>query len=234
MSNLRLFTLHPTTFLVELDKEWISTIKEFKALIVRDKGVKGDTQARKKLQAQREFTFIYHFCDYRSQFWNYSEKDRYVKALKNAELDVKLDITKDKELQEAVEVYKALQETPALELLTELKDGLHTAKKVVKKIREDLEAKLEAADFDTLEAEMRNGKAVMVDPVEKITTRLQALMNIGNALPKTLTTIKDLEEDVKKELQDSPVLRGGARKGTREDAPITQDVNPLPQTTNFD
>ena len=59
MSNLRLFTLNPATFLVDLDKEWISTIKEFKVILVRDKGAKGDTQARKKLQAQKEFTFHY-------------------------------------------------------------------------------------------------------------------------------------------------------------------------------
>ena len=233
MSNLRLFTLNPATFLVDLDKEWISTIKEFKVILVRDKGAKGDTQARKKLQAQKEFTFIYHYCDYRSQFWNYSEKDRFAKALKNAELDPKTDISKDAELQAAIEVYMALQETPSLELLTELKDGLHTSKKVVKKIREDLEAKLDAADFDEPEVSVKNGKNVLIDPVEKITLRLKALMDIGNALPKTLETIEELEEKVKKELQDAPVLRGGAKKGTREDAPFQSSItNPLPNVTN--
>lgn len=115
MSISELFTIKED-FTVDLNREWISTIREFKALLVRDKGSKGDTGGRKKLQAQREFTFIYHYCDYRSTFTNYSEKDRRTNALKNAGFKEDFDINKDEELCQAVEVYKALQETPAVKI----------------------------------------------------------------------------------------------------------------------
>jgi hypothetical protein len=219
MSINRLFTFNQATFLVDLDKEWISTIKEFKALILRDKGTKGDTQARKKLQAQKEFTFIYHYCDYRSQLINYPEKERMVKALENAELDPKLDPYSDKELAAAIETYRVFQETPALKMLTELKEGIHLGQKVVKKIRQNLEAKLDDLDIDEVIVEQQGNKTVTVDPIKQIEARLTTIMELANKLPKTLESIEALEDKVKKELGEAPELRGKAELGTREEAP---------------
>lgn len=42
-----LFILNTETFTVEINKIWISTIKEFKKLIIRDKGSEGDSDGRK-------------------------------------------------------------------------------------------------------------------------------------------------------------------------------------------
>ncbi len=219
---MNIFVYNPSTFLVELDKNLIASVKEFKALITRDKGIKGDVQARLKLQATREFTFIYHYCDYRSLFINYTEKDRREQALKNAELDPKLKIEKDEELVAAIEVYIALQETPALKMLNSLKEGLHTSRKVVDKVREDLEKTLDNMSLDEIKVEVDGrGKQIIVDPVDRIVTRLTSLINISNTLPKTLTTIEELELKVKTQLADAPQLRGKANKGFREDAPIT-------------
>lgn len=138
-----LFILNERTMLVELNKVWISTIKEFRVILERDKGSKGDAQGRKKIQATREFTFIYHLVDYRSQYADYSEKDRLEAALKNSDLDPKFDYTKDEELNQAVEVYSAFRETSGLLLLQELKQGLHASKRVVRRIRQDLERLLD-------------------------------------------------------------------------------------------
>lgn len=219
--NIELFKLNPTTRMVDIDKEWISTIKEFKVILKRNKDPK-------KVQATKEFTFVYHYCDYRSQFSNYSHADRYKQALRNAELEPDFKLEKDTELNEAVEVYTALQETEALKLLTELKEGIHTANKVVKKVRQSLEAKLEEADFDTPTIITVGGKSVPVDPVTQITNRLKALMDIANSIPKTLAIIKEQEEEVKRELAEAPMLRGGATKGVREEAPKVQTSDPLP------
>lgn len=222
---------NPATFLVEVDKDYVTSIKEFKALIVRDKGTKGDTQARKKLQALKEFTFIYHYCSYKSQFINFPEVERRFQALKNAELPTNLKIEEDEELIQAIETYIALQETPSLSLLLELKEGLHTARKVVKKVRQDLEKMLEAVDLDELIPDEETKGKKILDPITKITNRLNSLTDIGNKLPNTLETIEKLEEKVKKQLADNPQLRGGASKGTREDAQThnrgTVTTNPL-------
>lgn len=215
---VKLFELNPSTRMVDLDKEWISTIKEFRTILKRDKGSPGDVQGRNKQQAMREFTFIYHYCDYRSQFINYSHKDRLKKALKNAELDENLDIKKDEELMQAIEVYKALQETPALKILTELLEGIHVGYKVVNKIRTDLEEKLDSLDVETMVEEKVGGKTIYVDPLVRIKNRLDSIIDVANQLPKTLKTIEDLSDKIKKELSDAPNLRGAAQKGVREDS----------------
>ena len=179
---MELFKLGPD-FLVELDKEWISTIKEFKALLIRDKGSKGDTQARKKLQAQKEFTFIYNYCDYRSKFINYSERDRLKAALHNSELPPDLDITKDAELQAAIDAYIALQVTPALKMLKSLKEGLHTGHRVVDRIIAYLNKKLddiESSD-DSLEEKVRKvgNKEFLIDPIKEIEEKLTVIIKIS-------------------------------------------------------
>lgn len=227
ISNL--FVLNESTFLVELNKEWISTIKEFRALIKRDKGIKGDTQARQKLKAQKEFTFIYHYCDFRSQYANYSEKERRTNALQNAELEPNLKIEDDPDLLAAVEVYLALQETPALKMLLELKEGIHVGTKVVRKIRESLENKLDEIDLDEVDASKEKDKNSRVDPIERINNRLKMIMETAKQLPDTLESIEELEQKVKKELADAPTLRGGATKGAQEDpnAHVAQIGNPF-------
>lgn len=226
MSIQDIFEFDQNTFLVNLRKENLSTIKEFKTLIKRDKGSPGDTQGRLKLKATREFTFIYHYCSYKSEFINYPERQRLQEALKNAELDEKTDIYADKELMEAIEVYRVLQETPALKLMTELLEGLHVSHKVIKKIRQDLERKIDEITVDEVEVE-DGGKTKLVDPIVRLNERLKMIMDTARELPKTLKAITDLQEAVKKEMGEGSRLRGDSTKGTTEDPRPVQLSNPL-------
>jgi hypothetical protein len=228
--SLELFTLGKDR-LIELNRPWIGTIKEFKKIVSRDRGSKGDVEGRKKYQAIREFTFIFHLLDFHSQFSNYSEAERLQEAARNAELPDDFDYTKDEDLVLAVNRYRELQNTPALRLYTEAKEGLHTAYKVIRKIRTALEIKLEATDFDEIEGEERNGKVKIVDPVLKLTNNLKALIDITNQIGPALKNIKDQEEEVKKELGEKQALRGGKEKGIREDVE-TINRPALPQVSD--
>jgi len=234
--TVELFKLDTKTRMVDMNREWISTIKEFKKILVRIRSSKGDSDGRRKIQAEREFTFIYHYCDYKSQFGNYSEENRLKESIKNAELPEDFDFKKDAELVEAIKRYKELQETPSLKILNEAKEGLHTAHKVVRKIRTSLETQLEAVDFDELtveeDGEGNERKTKITDPVTKLTQKLQALMKLTNEIGPTLKAIKELEEEVKKELGEKQALRGGKEKGIKEDGVRTalerrqqEDVN---------
>jgi hypothetical protein len=102
---------------------------------------------------------------------------------------------------------------------------LHTAHRVIRKIRTSLETKLEAADFDELEVVEEKGKTKIVDPITKMTSSLKALMDLTNQVGPALKNIKELEEEVKKELGEKKALRGDKEKGVREDP----DVHKLPQ-----
>ena len=206
---MELFLIDTRTRLVDINKEWISTIKEFKKLITRSKGEIN--------KPTKEFTFIYHYCDYRSKFANYSEDDKLKYCLKNADLDENTGIESDLDLLTAIIKYKALQKAPSLTFLTEIKEGLHTGIKVVKMIRKRLEDQLIKEKLDEFEVEMIKGKETRIDPVTKLTNSLTSLMRIGRELPDSLAAINELEEKVKKELGDEAGLRGDKQKGERED-----------------
>lgn len=219
-------------FLVKLDQTWISTIKEFKVLLARDRGTKGDVQARKKLQAQKEFTFIFNYCDYRSKCINYSERDRLKAAIKNSELGPDFNLNKDPELLAAVECYNALQTTPALKMIRSLKEGVHTGHRVVDHIINYLNTKLDEIDNAegiALEEKTRTvgGKTFIIDPVKEIEEKLNVIMRISKELPKTLESIEELEGKVTKELAELPNLKGGANKGIREDPNTSFNPNKL-------
>lgn len=225
---MRLFELSAKTRLAEIDKEWISTIKEFKEILVRDKGSKGDSQGRLKLQATKEFTFLYHYCDYRSKFINYSEKDKLKACLVNAEMPDNYELDKDQVMLNAIEVYKILQETPTLKALNELREVVHTSHRAVRKLRETLENLLENLDVSELQEEEEDGRGrkLRIDPVTKITNLLDSVMRIANKLPETQETIDKLEKQVKIEMSDEAGIRGGYEKGVREDKSSTRHFDP--------
>jgi hypothetical protein len=214
---MKLFELDPATRLVNLNKEWISTIREFKKLITRDKGSEGDADGRKKLRAIREFTFIYHFCDYRSKFVNYSEQDKYVECLRNAELPVELDIEKDPDFLSAIMRYKSLQEVPALKVLNELKETLHSAHRVVKKLRDNLEVQLTKIDLVPDNNDEEETSSRKKDPIVVLTNSLTAVMDIANRIPASIKAIEEQEEKVRKELGEENMVRGDAKLGIREE-----------------
>lgn len=223
--KVELFKIDPNTRMVDLNKEWISTIKEFKKILSRDRGSKGDNDGKKKLFATKEFTFIYHYCDYASKFDNYAEDDKLKECLLNAELPVDLDYKKDEDLLAAIIRYKSMQDSATLKLLNEAKEGLHSTHKLIRKIRIALESQIEATDFaefltqekETTDETKSNSKKID-DPITKMIKAYKGLIEITNSVGPVLRNIKELEEDVKKELGDKASLRGGKEKGIREDA----------------
>lgn len=111
-------------FKVQLNKEWLLLIPQFKRLVWRDRGSKNDVDGRKKYQTIRELTFIYHFTDPRSPIENIEDLfERREKALQYAELTEK-DI--DAAVVEAMEEYEYLLDlsVPTLALLRSVKGTL--------------------------------------------------------------------------------------------------------------
>ena len=171
-------------FLVEINKEWISTIPEFKKIITDDKGSKGDTQARKKLHATKVFTFIYHYCDFQSQFSDFEEDARRDESLYNAGLTEE-DVNTTVEI--AIDKYKKLQETRVLKLLAASNGAI-----------DKLGQYFEDIDFSLMDA---SGKFVY-DP--------KSIMASITNLDKVYGGLKDLESRVKKELKETARVRGDA------------------------
>lgn len=91
----------------------VLTIPQFSIIWKADK-------SKDKSQAFKEFTYIYHMCDYNSPYSNFPDNKR--------KETVKLDCLGDKdynpskEVKQAIDKYKELQETPLQRLLQAVKN----------------------------------------------------------------------------------------------------------------
>lgn len=110
--------------LVTIDKVAIGTIKEFKAILVRDEN-------RLKKRAISEFTFIFNWCDPRSLFFNYDGIRKLKECLKNSDLPENYEYTKDEKLILAIAKYNEFleDEIPSLGLYRSTLKGVDVLRK---------------------------------------------------------------------------------------------------------
>jgi hypothetical protein len=183
--------------MVGLNKEWISTIPQFRRLLARDKGGAGDGSGKYKKQATREFTYIFHLLDFHSPLENYPKAKRKQMALEFAGLAGKeTDVDNDADLQDAIELYA--------ELLANSSTSLQTLR-AMKSARQAMDSYLETVDFSK-----RDDKGQLVHSVKQVQDNI-----IG--MPKAQAALDDMEEKVKQEMLDTFEMRGGAEKGYGED-----------------
>lgn len=134
------------------------TIPAFTTIWNRDK-------SKDKKQAFKEFTYIYHKSDYNSPYSNFPEdkKEEMIKADILGDKDYKAS----KEVIEAVEKYKQLQETPLQRLLQAVKNKV-----------DDIATYLEATTIDD-----ENIKIVL-DAFGKISTTVSNFDKLQQAVEK--------------------------------------------------
>jgi hypothetical protein len=192
---IQLFTVGENS-MAELNKAWISLIPEFRRLLARDKGGPMDGSGKYKKQAQREFTYIFLRYDFTSPYENMEELEREVISLQASGME-RGRMESDGDLWEAIRMYNKLQETRSVTMQTyrELKEST-----------QDLSTYIRSMDL----YERTEQGAKVHSPKEK--------QDAINGMPKTMLTLKELEEAVKQELSGDPGLRGDATKGYDEDA----------------
>jgi len=184
---MELFKLNDD-FLVDLNKEWIQLHEPFKKIYLRDKGISSsEYKGRLKRVAQKEFTYIYLLCDYRSNLINYSEEDRKREAKRAAGLDA--NWKPDKDLVDAIEYYKELQSTRSLRLL---QASMKNIDRMIKSIDE-------SSDKDSI-------------TLEEITDNIKAMKEIK----MLMKNLQETEEMVKKELSETGSGRGNVEIGENE------------------
>jgi hypothetical protein len=172
----------------------LKLIPEFKKLIANDKD-------RFKKNVIKDFAYIYFMYDYKSPYVIYSEDDRHDKLVKELELG---DFKVTRLLQDAIDKYLELQETPTLKSLTATRDGLLTASKVISKLQKVINNKLEAIDDEN-------------NDMEEILSNVEKLLKISSELPKAVNTVQQLEKRVKEEQVGESKIRGGGKVNLFED-----------------
>jgi hypothetical protein len=177
---------------VDLDLE-IKLIPEFRILIANDKD-------RFKKTALMEFAFIYFMYDYKSPYYIYDETERFEKVKK--ECGFEKDWKVHKKLQDAIDKYIELQETPTIKSLKAIKDSLLTSSKVIRVLQKNIESRMND--------EIPDDDDDLVDKVEK-------LLKLSDKLPSAIDSISRLEEKIKAEQSTNTKIRGGGNIGYFEE-----------------
>lgn len=186
-------------------------IREFKVIIERDKGSKGDASGRFKKLSTKELAYVHFMTHYNSEFvTSYAESERPTRVIKH--LDLPDGWKADATLEMAMITYKELITTPSMNSLIEAREALFSADKLLKIYRKKLEVLLQSMEkeatgaFDLLPEDKAISENKVLEESDKIYAKI---MDISKKMPDALDTIAKLEERVKKEMQ----LEGKGRKG---------------------
>jgi hypothetical protein len=190
---MKLFTLEG--FKVKVDPE-LRQIAAFRDLIAEDKH-------REKTNATTWFAYIYHFCDYKSPYQMYEEKERHIRILKDLKMEPSFKLST--RFKAAIKKYRELQDTPATRSLRTTREALQSSERAIKAINRKIDELLCSDDGDE-----SDGTLEAIKLVEK-------LIVLAEKLPGVVKVVGDLEEQVKKEQAAETKLRGGGSKGLFED-----------------
>lgn len=167
-------------------------IREFKELMMRDRGSKGDAQGRLKLRAAKELSYVYLMEDFLSPFANMDYYKRHKQALhelglSEADIDDKVLAARDKY------AFILKEHAPMLRTL-----------EIVKQSREQLEDY-----FKEIDLSRTNSKGELV-------YNAPAYINMIKQLPAMEDAIREYEEKVYAQLLNDKGIRGKAEKGFNE------------------
>lgn len=163
---MRLFTLDEEYDIIP-EKDTIMLVPEFKALwtLKYNGHKKHPTSSRERPRGKQEITYLYFYCDYRSEFSELTDAERHEAALAAANLDE--DYKLSKELEAAKAKYLQMQETRELKLLT-------SAYGVIDKLR---------VYFDNVEVSSSNSKTI-IENLAKLGPTLQGLKRLEEQVRK--------------------------------------------------
>lgn len=183
------------------------TIKEFKDIIVRDKGNKGDADGRKKAFALKELAYVHFMTYYNSEFiTSYPEDIRPEKVRQHLALPE--DWKPDALIGLACMTYKELMVTPSMNSLIEAREALFGADKLLRIYRKKFEEVLQQMDSQITGLEDAEQEAMNDNLLAKSDKLYARIMDISKKMPDALETINKLEERVKKEMQAEQKGRG--------------------------
>lgn len=199
-----LFEYNVQTGLIQLNREWIQMVPEFKELLSKSKSTKGDYDGRKKLHAQRVFTFIYLLVDFKSPLRDMENSEKIAEALRCSELEEK-DV--DDKVKKALSIYEWYQENSARSLRT---------LKAMRRSLDQLDNYFETLDFTATD---KKG--------ELLHSAKEYLMNMAG-VEKAYESFEKFEERVHTQLTEAVTVRGDKKLGGKEGKRISWEEGKRP------
>ena len=218
---------------IDFNMPELKVIEPFKTLIERDAGsVPGDTDGRKKGQAQRDCLFIFLIAHPKSPWFNNdkecikrSEVDKFkVKRRGTSTVSKGAKWTRDKVITGCIDAYKsAIDSNPSLKFLRSLIEAINNNTKYIDNINvistyligkvegmiSDMKDNEETFDMDDLKECMD-----MLDTISKNTDKI---FRSAKEAPKQIETLLELEKKIVEDMTESGELYGSRAKAYRED-----------------
>lgn len=180
---MNVFDYNQLTKRLNVNEPEILLVKEFKALLQRDK-------TKEKNRVTKELTYMYLAIDWKSPYSQYSEHERHDEAIADSGLTE--SEFNDLIFREACRKYRALQDSnKSIKLL-------EAAKKAADQFIDYFETIVDLNERDT------NGKPVF--QAEKVMKEMSTLHKVHEELVT-------LEDQVKKELTEQSTIKAGAVDG---------------------
>ena len=186
---MKYFSYDTKTRTVVIEDDRVLVIKELKALLEPSRNIcKQDKTGKMHLRAQKEFIYLYTYLDWDGPYSKYSEEDRKQAAFEDSELtEEQLD---DEVFVQACIKYDELQ-TQALEIRL-LRAAMDAVEKLV----------FYLSTVDPNERNPIDGKPIF--KTKDIIAEIKGAKDI-------ITSIRELEEEVKKGISSESTVRGDAK-----------------------
>lgn len=214
--------------LLVINKDYVRGVSEFRTILERDKGSKGDVDGRKKFKAWKELFYIYMRASLFSypNKGGYNEKDCHEAAIKEAKLEE--NYKPDESIRAAIDKYREIQlaSLPTLASITTVLRALRLSDTICQDIIQDIEEKIDHNKVVRKKRKEREEKGDKIEPtniademlvIEGLTTRLDKVMGTANKIPNIVETLEKLYERLRKDQSGDNLTRGGREKGNRAD-----------------
>lgn len=205
-----------------INKDYVRGIPEFRTILERDRGSKGDQDGRKKFKAFKEFFYIYMVASLFSypNKGGYNDKAVHEAGIKEAQLED--NYKPDAEVRAAIEKYKRIQldSLPTLGVIHSVLRALRVGETITKSIIDAMEDTIALKEKERLakkEAGEPTDIANDLITVNGLVEQLNQVLKISSKLPDTIETLQSLEERLKKEALGENLARGGKKIGSRAD-----------------
>lgn len=172
------------------------TIKPLAAVIVRDKGSKGDTQARKKSMAMKELAFVWFYTSILSSYRATIEDDDERASAIKRDMELGDNWKIDKVVQDAIDYYANYIKTPTSEILQTVRRTLNKSKKVFLILEGKLDGFLAQLETDT---ELSPEQVRVIE--DNVVALISRIMEMSSKLTTQLELLDSLEDKYVKELE---------------------------------
>lgn len=140
------------------------------------------------------FKFLFLYCDYRSNYYEYEDDERLEVSLSDAGLGIE---DMDEQLNNAIAKYVELQESsPIVQTLRTATSALHTNNNLLKAFTREINKELDSDNVNT-------------DLIEKS----EKINKLINSIPKLLDTIKEVNDKIKKSMKEEEKGYGNQESG---------------------